>query len=83
MKLGVYTVYDKLTKEFQNPFNMPNDSVFLREIVNVLKDDKDNEIKKNQKDKVAYRIAWFDTESGEYENAKKALLDLNDVKIKK
>jgi hypothetical protein len=57
MKLGVYTVYDKLTKEFQNPFNMPNDSVFLREIVNVLKDDKDNEIKKNQKDKVAYRIA--------------------------
>lgn len=64
MELKVYSIKDTLTGNFSALTCAVNDGVIIRDLMNVLKSNKESEISINAKDKDLYCLGAFDVDTG-------------------
>lgn len=64
MELKVYSLKDTVTGNFSALTCAVNDGVIIRDLMNMLKSNKDSEITINAKDKDLYCLGTFDVDTG-------------------
>lgn len=64
MELKVYSIKDTLTGNFSALTCAVNDGVIIRDLMNMLKSNKDSELVINSKDKDLYCLGTFDVDTG-------------------
>lgn len=64
MELKVFSIKDTLTGNFSALTCAVNDGVIIRDLMNMLKTNKDSELSINAKDKDLYCLGTFDVDTG-------------------
>lgn len=68
MKMGMYSIYDRQTAQYANPFFQPNEVAAIRMFRNeVNRASADNTLYLNPEDFDLYHLATVDTETGQVE----------------
>lgn len=73
MKIGIYAVYDKKAKAYMPPWECQNNAVAIRKFGGAVNDEK-SFIHRYPDDFDLYHIAFFDDNSGRYENVKEPVV---------
>lgn len=75
MKIGQYSVYDRLAQIFSQPTNILNDDIAVRVMRDCVKD-KTHDYGKNPLDYSLYRVGTFDNVTGEINSETTKVVDL-------